>query len=208
CGWGGFAEYAAAATGCRVTGLTISKAQAAYARERLERAGLDERCDIRLQEYRDCTGRFSKIVSIQMFEAVGEENWPAYFGKVRELLHEGGKALVQVITIDEKQFDDYRRNADFIQTYIFPGGMLPSVSAFMARAAESSLAALDCYRFGLHYERTLADWEDRFRSAWRRIEALGFDERFNRMWLYYLAYCRAGFRSGRIDVAQIELQRI
>ncbi|MCB1475190.1 MAG: class I SAM-dependent methyltransferase [Rhodobiaceae bacterium] len=208
CGWGGFAEYAAATTGCRVTGLTISKAQAAYARDRLEQAGLGERCEIRLQDYRDCTGSFSRIVSIEMFEAVGEENWPIYFRKVRGLLEEGGKAMIQVITIDETYFTRYRRSADFIQTYIFPGGMLPSVGAFMARAAESSLAALDCYRFGAHYERTLADWEMRFRGAWRQIEPLGFDQRFYRLWLYYLAYCRAGFRSGRIDVAQIELQKI
>ncbi|MGE0232250.1 MAG: class I SAM-dependent methyltransferase [Flavobacteriaceae bacterium] len=208
CGWGGFAEYAASRTGCRVTGLTISSAQAEYARNRLENAGLTGRCEIRLQDYRDCKGSFSKIVSIEMFEAVGEENWPVYFDKLRALLPRGGKALVQVITIDEKQFEDYRRKADFIQTYVFPGGMLPSVGAFMARAAESSLAALGCYRFGAHYERTLGEWDARFRAAWRMIEKLDFDARFHRLWLYYLAYCRAGFRSGRIDVAQIELQRI
>ncbi len=162
CGWGGFAEYAMAKTGCRVTGLTLSQEQAAYARNRLAKAGLSERSDIRLEDYRDCQGTYSKIVSIEMFEAVGEENWPVYFKRVRELLAPGGKAVVQVITIDEPFFDQYRRNADFIQTYIFPGGMLPSITAFRQAAAREGVSVTDELRFGQDYDRTLMLWDRAF----------------------------------------------
>ncbi|MDJ1465072.1 cyclopropane-fatty-acyl-phospholipid synthase family protein [Nitratireductor sp. GZWM139] len=205
CGWGGFAEHAIRKTGCHVTGLTLSTEQADYARARLSDAGLSQKADIRLQDYRDCQGRFTKIVSIEMFEAVGEENWPLYFARVRDLLVEDGRALLQVITIDETRFDHYRRNADFIQKYIFPGGMLPSPAAFINAAGTAGMAVVDELRFGPDYATTLAEWETRFRASWEKIEALGFDERFYRMWLYYLAYCRTGFRTGRIDVVQFEL---
>ncbi|WP_037067379.1 SAM-dependent methyltransferase [Allorhizobium undicola] len=207
CGWGGFAEYAIRQTGCRVTGLTLSREQAAYARERLQKAGLAERAEIRLEDYRDVQGRFSRIVSIEMFEAVGEEHWPLYFDRIRELLSEGGRAMVQVITIDESRFEQYRRGADFIQTYIFPGGMLPSVEKFAASAGESGLRLLDTFRFGRDYERTLLMWDRSFTAQWSHIAPLGFDERFFRMWRYYLHYCAAGFRTGRLDVVQFELGR-
>ena len=206
CGWGGFAEYAIAKTGCRVTGLTLSQEQATYARHRLAKAGLSSRSDIRLEDYRDCAGQFSKIVSIEMFEAVGEENWPVYFQRVHELLAPGGKAVVQVITIDEARFYEYRRNADFIQTYIFPGGMLPSITAFREASARQGLNVTDALRFGKDYDRTLMLWDRAFISNWERIEPLGFDERFRRMWQYYLHYCAAGFRTDRIDVVQFTLQ--
>ncbi len=206
CGWGGFAEYAMAKTGCRVTGLTLSQEQASFARNRLAKAGLSAQSDIRLEDYRDCQGQFSKIVSIEMFEAVGEENWPTYFRRVRELLAPGGKAVVQVITIDEARFDEYRRNADFIQTYIFPGGMLPSITAFREAASAQGLTTTDELRFGKDYDRTLMLWDRAFISNWERIEPLGFDERFRRMWQYYLHYCAAGFRTRRIDVVQFTLE--
>lgn len=205
CGWGGFAEHAIRATGCKVTGLTLSKEQAIFARERLTKAGLSDKADIRLEDYRDVQGKFTKIVSIEMFEAVGEENWPVYFNRVRELLTPKGKAIVQVITIDENRFEHYKSHADFIQTYIFPGGMLPSVERFEACAKQSGLQVQDAFRFGLDYERTLLLWDKSFTAHWSRIAPLGFDERFFRMWRYYLHYCAAGFRTGRLDVVQFEL---
>lgn len=205
CGWGGFAEYAIAKTGCRITGLTLSREQAEFARKRLDAAGLADRADIRLEDYRDCQGTYSKIVSIEMFEAVGEENWPTYFERLRALLAPGGEAMVQVITIDEERFEEYRRAADFIQTYIFPGGMLPSITAFSEAARAKGFAVPDILRFGKDYDRTLMQWDRTFIGNWHRIEPLGFDERFRRMWQYYLHYCSAGFRSGRIDVVQFKL---
>ena len=205
CGWGGFAEYAAREAGCRVTGLTLSSEQADFARERLAQAGLSGKVEIRLQDYRDCAGKFDKVVSIEMFEAVGEENWPTYFDALRSLLRPGGRAMVQSITIADEHFADYRRNADFIQTYIFPGGMLPSPTAFTSVASERGLAVLEQKFFGAEYERTLLAWERAFVAAWHRIEPLGFDARFKRMWTYYLHYCATGFRAGRIDVGQFLL---
>lgn len=207
CGWGGFAEHAIKKTGCRVTGLTLSKEQADYARRRLALAGLSAQADIRLQDYRDVEGRFSKIVSIEMFEAVGEENWPVYFDRVRDLLADGGKASIQVITIDESRFRDYRRRADFIQTYVFPGGFLPSVTAFEESAAKGGLEVTGSLRFGADYGRTLLAWDRSFTDNWSKIRTLGFDDRFYRMWRYYLHYCAAGFRSGRLDVVQFTLAR-
>lgn len=207
CGWGGFAEYAMRKTGCRVTGLTLSKEQAIYARERLDKAGFTARSDIRLEDYRDCKGTFSKIVSIEMFEAVGEENWPTYFQRVRDLLEPGGRAMIQVITIDESRFHHYRKSADFIQTYIFPGGMLPSITVFEEAAMAEGLDVGSRFRFGRDYERTLLAWDRSFTANWERIAPLGFDNRFFRMWRYYLHYCAAGFRRGRLDVVQFELTK-
>lgn len=207
CGWGGFAEYAARKTGCKVTGLTLSREQAEFARARVTEAGLEGQVDIRLQDYRDCTGQFDRIVSIEMFEAVGEEHWPTYFGALQSLLKPGGRAMVQVITIAEDQFASYRRKADFIQTYIFPGGMLPSPTAFISAAVEQGLTVLDQQFFGPDYQRTLLAWDRAFVAAWHHLEPLGFDARFRRMWRYYLHYCAAGFEAGRIDVGQFLLAR-
>lgn len=206
CGWGGFAEYAARTTGCRILCLTLSNEQALYARKRMRRAGLTEQVEIRIQDYRDCDGSFDKIVSIEMFEAVGEENWPVYFDKVKGLLKSGGEAMLQVITIARSRFDTYRSTADFIQTYIFPGGMLPSNDALVSVADTNGLRLKDQYLFGLDYEKTLLWWDRAFAAQWHKIEPLGFDARFKRMWRYYLHYCAAGFRSGRIDVGQFHFQ--
>ncbi|KSV85395.1 cyclopropane-fatty-acyl-phospholipid synthase family protein [Sinorhizobium sp. GL28] len=206
CGWGGFMEYAASRTGCRITGLTLSKEQAGFAETRLAGKGLSPLAEVRLQDYRDCKGRFTKIVSIEMFEAAGEENWPVYFEQLRANLAPGGQALVQVITIDETRFERYRQNADFIQTYVFPGGMLPSAAVFRQTAVASGLLVRDAFSFGRDYEKTLLMWEGAFLDNWHKIESAAFDGRFKRLWRYYLNYCAAGFRNGTIDVYQFRLE--
>ncbi|MDP1628174.1 cyclopropane-fatty-acyl-phospholipid synthase family protein [Parvibaculum sp.] len=206
-GWGGFAEYAASEIGCSVTGVTISKEQLAFARERMEKKGLTDKVDIRYQDYRDIDERFDRIASIEMFEAVGEEYWPAYFDKVRNCLKPGGKAGLQIITIADRSFAAYRKRADFIQRYIFPGGMLPSPSVLRQQVARAGLTWVGNRDFGLDYAETLNQWRSRFRAAWPDIQRQGFDERFRRMWEYYLSYCEAGFRAGNIDVTQVTLAR-
>jgi cyclopropane-fatty-acyl-phospholipid synthase len=207
CGWGGFAEFAAGRVGARVTGVTLSRAQYDFARRRLFEQGLAERADIQLMDYRDLRGRFDRIASIEMFEAVGEAYWPTYFGKVRELLVPGGRAALQIITIKDELFEDYRRQADFIQKYIFPGGMLPSEARLRQEMARAGLAWQAVSRFGGDYARTLSEWAARFQAAWKTIAPLGFDERFQRLWLFYLGYCEAGFRTRRTDVIQVSLRR-
>ncbi|MBO6680315.1 cyclopropane-fatty-acyl-phospholipid synthase family protein [Parvibaculum sp.] len=206
-GWGGFAEYAASEIGCRVTGITISKEQLAFARERMERKQLSHKVDIRYQDYRDVDEKFDRIASIEMFEAVGEEYWPDYFAKIRQCLKPGGKAGLQIITIADRSFASYRKRADFIQRYIFPGGMLPSPAALRQQVAQAGLTWAGNLEFGLDYAETLKLWRERFRAAWPDINAQGFDERFRRMWEYYLSYCEAGFRAGNIDVTQLTLAR-
>jgi len=206
CGWGGFAEIAAAEYGCRVVCLTLSQEQADYARARMARLGLDNRVEIRIQDYRDVTGTFDKVVSIEMFEAVGEDRWPTYFGVLRRCLKPGGRAGLQVITIAEDRFDYYRKTPDFIQRYIFQGGMLPSPSVLEAVVAESGLAVTDQLFFGASYAETLRRWDQAFLLNWSRLEGIGFDQRFRRMWRYYLSYCEAGFDHGRIDVGQFIIE--
>jgi cyclopropane-fatty-acyl-phospholipid synthase len=207
CGWGGFAEFSAANYGCHVTGITLSKEQQRFAVERVARAGLVDKVEIALTDYRDVAGSFDRIASIEMFEAVGEAHWQTFFHKVRDLLAPGGLAALQVILIEDARFDLYRRSADFIQRYVFPGGMLPSQRAF-ARAAEAARLKIDeTFHFGLDYARTLSLWQNEFQQAWPRVANLGFDSRFKRLWEYYLAYCEGGFRAGSIDVAQVRLVR-
>lgn len=205
CGWGGFAEMAARDFGARVTGITLSERQLAYARQRMERGGLGDRVALELRDYRDLTGRFDHIVSIEMFEAVGERFWPSYFAKVRELLEPGGKALIQTITIADGLFARYRRGTDFIQRYIFPGGMLPSPSVFAAKADAAGLAVTGDFAFGADYARTLALWRERFDAREQDVEALGCGSVFRRMWRFYLAYCEAGFAAASTDVHHFEL---
>lgn len=206
CGWGGFAEIAARERGCRVTGITLSPAQLSYAKARIARAGLSEQVDLRLLDYRDLTGEFDAVVSIEMFEAVGEAYWPSYFKTLRSVLRNGGRALIQSITMREACFDRYRKNTDFIQQHVFPGGMLPSKSAFIRQAWANDLAVRDAFAFGADYARTLAAWSQAFESAWPRIDRRSFDERFHRLWRFYLAYCEAGFAAGQTDVVQFELE--
>ena len=199
CGWGGLAARLTEG-GCHVTGLTLSPAQRAYAQTQLAAAGLSDRADLRLQDYRDVTGSFDRIVSIEMFEAVGQRYWPAYFAMLRDRLAAKGTAVLQIITIDDSRFASYARTPDFIQRYIFPGGMLPSATALREQIAAAGLAVVAQTNFGQSYARTLAEWNRRFQRAWPAIEALGFDVSFKRMWEYYLAYCEGGFRSGATDV--------
>ena len=207
CGWGGFAEYTAKEIGAKVTGITISEEQFAFASQRIQKAGLSEKVEIRRQDYRDTQGRFDRIASIEMFEAVGEKYWPVYFDKVKESLADGGRAALQIITIADAFYDRYREGADFIQRYIFPGGMLPSPSALSDVTSARGLKIIGDQGYGLDYAATLAAWHLRFNQAWPSIRQQGFDERFRRMWKYYLSYCEAGFKTGRIDVRQIALAK-
>jgi cyclopropane-fatty-acyl-phospholipid synthase len=207
CGWGGFAEFVAAEIGARVTGITISREQFDFARKRLFDKGLAEKTDIRLVDYRDVDGQFDRVASIEMFEAVGEAYWPTYFSKIRDVLSPGGRAGLQIITIKEELFESYRRRADFIQKYIFPGGMLPSETALRRQTDQAGLEWDAATRYGQHYADTLAEWGQRFEAAWDDIRRQGFDERFRKMWRFYLSYCEAGFRTGRTDVVQLSLSR-
>jgi cyclopropane-fatty-acyl-phospholipid synthase len=202
CGWGHFACFAAKEAGTKVTAITISREQYDFARRRAFAEGLAERVSVRLCDYRDVKGRFDRVASIEMIEAVGEEYWPVFFARVAENLAAGGRAALQAITIDEHLFPRYSRGVDFIQKYIFPGGMLPTGAALRAAAERAGLGCLVAQGFGSHYAATLAAWRQRFVSAWDRIATLGFDERFKRLWTYYLAYCEGGFRAGNIDVHQ------
>lgn len=204
CGWGGFAETAAN-RGASVTGITISEQQFEEATGKLRRAGLAHRACIRLEDYRDTAGIFDRIASIEMIEAVGEENWPIYFRSIADRLKPGGIAVIQAITIREDLYESYRRNPDFIQRYIFPGGMLPTVHAIRGHAEAADLKYEALETFGHSYALTLVDWRRRFDEAWPRIAKLGFDERFRRMWNYYFAYCQVGFERGTIDVGLYRL---
>ena len=203
CGWGGFAE-AAARRGIRVRGITISREQLDYARERLARAGLGHIASVEFRDYRDIEGTYDHIVSIEMIEAVGERHWPSYFDALKRHLNPGGRAIVQAITIADDCFERYRRGADFIQTYIFPGGMLPSATSLRAQARRAGMALAGAHAFGRDYARTLEAWLGRFDGVVDRVRTMDFDDRFVRMWRYYLAYCAAGFSSGRTDVVQAE----
>jgi cyclopropane-fatty-acyl-phospholipid synthase len=207
CGWGGFAEVATRDYGCRVHGITLSPAQLAFARERARAGGWDDRATFERVDYRDLRGEYDHIVSIEMFEAVGERYWPSYFRQLSRCLKPGGRAAIQTITIADERFASYRRGTDFIQRHIFPGGMLPSPAAFERRAASADFRVADRFAFGRDYGRTLALWRDRFEAAWPQIASHGFDERFRRLWRFYLAYCEAGFRAGSTDVYHYLLER-
>lgn len=207
CGWGGFAEYAAQTRGVKVTGITLSNAQLEFARKRIENAQLDHLVDLQLIDYRDVQGQFDFVVSIEMFEAVGERYWNTYFKTVRNRLKPKGRAVIQSITIDEEVFARYRQTSDFIREYIFPGGMLAPIPRFIADAKKQGLSAGEPYRFGLDYADTLKWWLQRVNAKANEIKPLGFDEKFLQIWRFYLCYCEAGFRTGRTDVMQIELTR-
>lgn len=206
CGWGGFAEYAAREIGCKITGITISAEQLDFARNRIKMAGLADKVDFQFRDYRDVSEPYDKIVSIEMFEAVGESYWPTYFGQIKNLLKPGGRAGLQIITIANERFAAYRKKADFIQRYIFPGGMLPSPERLDAAFEAADLRLAHREDFALDYARTLAEWHDKFMKVWPEVEALGFDKRFKQMWRYYLAYCEAGFRTKSIDVSHFTLE--
>lgn len=206
CGWGGFAEYAAS-RGIRVHGITLSKRQLVYARERIARAGLEDLARFELRDYRDLDGQYDHIVSIEMLEAVGEAYWPVYFLKLRRLLKPGGKAAIQTIIIDDEHFEGYRKRTDFIQQYIFPGGMLPSQDRIHKLAADQGFQVGQIEAFGADYAETLRRWRQRFEDNLSKVRELGFDTAFIRLWRFYLAYCEAGFDEKRIDVVQFRLER-
>jgi cyclopropane-fatty-acyl-phospholipid synthase len=198
CGWGGFAEMAVA-DGLKTTGVTLSPAQLAWAQKRVPEANL------LLNDYRDIGEQYDHVVSIEMFEAVGERWWPSYFKTIKKALKPGGRAVIQSITIRDDIFGEYRKGTDFIQQHVFPGGMLPSRSAFRAAAAKQGLTVRSEYAFGHDYARTLAEWRVSFEEKWPEIAAQGFDETFHRLWRMYLCYCEAGFLAGSVDVVHFEL---
>ena len=203
CGWGGFAEFAAREVGAKVTAITISEEQFKFAKDRMLRQGLNEQADIRFIDYRDVEGQFDRVASIEMFEAVGERYWPQYFGKIQESLAAGGRAGLQIITIRDEDFKQYKSRADFIQKYIFPGGMLPSAEAVVGiTERHTRLRTVDMFSLRPHYAETLRLWRERFVERRDAVAALGFDEVFRRMWHLYLAYSEAGFSSGYLDVYQ------
>ncbi len=207
CGWGALIERLMATPAAGVTALTLSQRQLEFARARLANSSAGERADIRLQDYRDVRDVYDRIVSIEMLEAVGQQYWPRYFEVLHRSLRPGGKAVLQVITIRHDRFDDYVRHPDFIQRYIFPGGMLPTIPIMERQIADAGLRLDSIETFGRCYARTLADWRARFLSAWPQLAEMGFDERFRRMWVYYLSYCEAGFKAGELDVGLYQIER-
>jgi cyclopropane-fatty-acyl-phospholipid synthase len=207
CGWGGFAEYAAKTRGVKIHGITLSKEQLAFARERIQRQDLNDKATFEFIDYRDVNMQFDYIVSIEMFEAVGERYWPTYFQAVHDRLKPNGRAVIQAITIDNKAFTRYRATSDFIREYIFPGGMLAPVSRFIADARHAGLHAGTPHLFGLDYAETLKRWHERVNAQADKIKQGKFDEKFLQIWRFYLCYCEAGFRAKRTDVMQIELTK-
>jgi len=201
CGWGGFADRALQRHDYAIKGITLSQKQLQFAQEKVKGCA-----NIALEDYRHQTGKYDSIVSIEMFEAVGMEYWHTYFSKLKELMHEKGRAVIQTITIDDSRFDKYRQSGDFIRSYIFPGGLLPSPSRFKMAAEEAGLNVTDRYDFGMDYARTLSCWLENFDAQRSAISALGYDEGFIRMWRFYLAACIAAFKTGRTNVMQVELQ--
>ncbi|MGC6537427.1 MAG: class I SAM-dependent methyltransferase [Candidatus Puniceispirillaceae bacterium] len=209
CGWGGFVEFAAREYDVHVTGITISQEQFDFANQRIKNAGITDKASIIMTDYRDLeSASFDKVVSIEMFEAVGMAYWPAYFDKVADVLKKGGKAALQVITIDDKEFDSYVATPDFIQKYIFPGGMLPSMERIKAPIENAGMALVEAKGYGLDYAKTLEIWREKFLGKWPTIQQnQGFDNQFKNMWELYLAYCEGGFKTGMIDVKQMLLTR-
>ena len=207
CGWGGFAEYAAKERGLRVTCLTISQEQFKYAKERIEKAGLSDLVEFKLQDYRDEQGQYDGIASIEMFEAVGQKYWPVYFETVRERLKPGAQATLQIITVGDHRWDYYKNGVDFIQKYIFPGGMLPSPSILRQQIDQAGLSVVKSKEFGKSYDLTLRRWYETFNDKWDQIAEMGFDERFRRMWNYYLTACGAAFDTSNCDVTQITIAK-
>ncbi|QMR78355.1 cyclopropane-fatty-acyl-phospholipid synthase family protein [Enterobacter sp. RHBSTW-00175] len=208
-GWGAMAEYAARHYGCRVTTTTLSQEQFAWANARIARAGLQDRVKVLLSDYRDLTGEFDKLVSVEMIEAVGRRYLPEFFRTCQARLRPGGKMAIQAITIQDQRYHDYSKSVDFIQRYIFPGGFLPSITAMSSLMTKhTDFVVRNLFDMGPDYARTLVHWRQQFAHAWQDIEKLGFDERFRRMWLYYFGYCEAGFNARTISVVQLTAERV
>ncbi|WP_312687571.1 cyclopropane-fatty-acyl-phospholipid synthase family protein [Kosakonia sp.] len=208
-GWGAMAEYAARHYGCRVTTTTLSHEQYAWATARIARAGLQDRVQVLLCDYRDLTGEFDKLVSVEMIEAVGERYLPAFFRTCQARLRPGGRMVIQAITIQDQRYREYSKSVDFIQRYIFPGGFLPSITVMNTlMTRHTDFVVRNLFDMGPDYARTLAHWRQRFVNAWLEIEKLGFNDRFRRMWLYYFGYCEAGFNARTISVVQLTAERV
>jgi len=207
CGWGGFAETVARDYDARLRGITLSSEQLRFGQERMRRQGLDDRAELVFEDYRDTRGAFDHVCSIEMIEAVGEEHWPTYFQTVHDRLRPGGTAAIQAITIDEKDFEVYRNNPDFIQRYIFPGGMLLTKTVMQEMGDKVGLVLEKTETFRKSYAQTLRLWRERFLERWPMISTLGYDEAFKRKWIYYLSYCEAGFEEGMIDVGIYQYRR-
>ena len=205
CGWGGFSEFIGNNYDCKVTAVTISEEQFNFAKNRINEAKLSEKVNILFCDYRNIIGKFDKIVSIEMFEAVGKEYWNTFFQKIENILKPNGNVSLQIITIDDKIFNVYENNPDFIQKYIFPGGMLPSIKILNKIVDKTSLNIQSIESFSNDYAKTLNIWNQTFNSNWEKIEKLGFDENFKLLWNYYLSYCEGGFLSNNIDLKQIKL---
>lgn len=208
-GWGAMAEYAARHYGCRVTTTTLSREQYHWATERIAQAGLQDKVEVLLCDYRDLTGEYDKLVSIEMIEAVGKRYLPVFFQTCQARLRPGGKMVLQAITIQDQRYRDYGKSVDFIQRYIFPGGFLPSITAMNSLMTQhTDFVVRNLFDMGPDYARTLMHWRQRFDNAWPEIEKLGFDERFRRLWLYYFSYCEAGFNARTISVVQLTAERV
>ena len=208
CGWGGFAEYAAAELGCRVTAITLSEEMASFTEKRMAQQGLEHLVDVRIEDFRQTTGTFDRVVSVEMIESIDEPQWPDLFATIRSRLADEGRAAMQAITIADDEWESYRHGQDFIQRYVFPGGQLPSPSILATLAAQHGLVIGEIEEFGPDYARTLNAWHERFTRAWPGLAGGEFDEHFRRLWKLYLSYCEAGFRLGRIDVRQMSLEPI
>lgn len=205
CGWGGFAEFIGKNYDVKLDCITISKKQFDYAKNRIYKKGLNEKINIKMQDYRDVKNKYNSIASIEMIEAVGQDYLKNYFQSIKKYLKDDGKAAIQAITIDDKLFNRYKKKEDFIQKYIFPGGFLPSKNSLVEYAKKTGLEFTQCNSYGAHYSNTLKIWREKFFKSWEHISKQGFDNTFKRMWNFYLSYCEAGFRSKNIDLIQFSL---
>ena len=206
CGWGGYAEYIGKNYDVKLDCITISKKQYNFAKERIFKSGLNEKINIQMLDYRDVKSKYNSIASIEMIEAVGQNYLKSYFKKIKESLTQNGTAAIQAITIDDKIYKRYKTKTDFIQKYIFPGGFLPSKKEILKLSNESGLKLKNCNSYGIHYSNTLSIWREEFLKKWTDISKQGFDNKFKRMWNFYLSYCEAGFKSKNIDLIQFSLQ--
>ena len=206
CGWGGFAEYLGKKYDVKLDCITISKKQYEYAKERIQKCGLNEKVNVQIKDYRDLKDKYNSIASIEMIEAVGQNYLESYFKKIKENLSDSGTAAIQAITIDDNLFDRYKNKQDFIQKYIFPGGFLPSKNSLNKHVSENGLTIKSYDSYADHYSSTLALWKNEFNKKWDLIKNQGFDSTFKRMWEFYLSYCEAGFKSKNIDLIQFSLQ--
>tara|TARA_Y100001936_G_scaffold227088_1_gene247083 strand:+ start:2201 stop:3370 length:1170 start_codon:yes stop_codon:yes gene_type:complete len=202
CGWGGFAEYAAKNVGCSIRGITISPNQLKFAKNRIKQSKLEDKVSLELCDYRDLKGKYDRVVSIEMIEAVGEKYWNNYFRKIRDVLKKDGIAGIQVILMNNKNYKKYSKSVDFIQKYVFPGGMLPSQDKLNENYIEAGLIEVNSYSFGKSYAKTLSIWHKEFLNSVTSIKKLGFDIKLERIFRYYFSYCKAGFNTEKIDVAQ------